>query len=465
MLLLTLPLTLTAAKPSDHDVAQSVAITQRVNFFAKKHPVGYVPITPVGTTCCAFQEQITVGVKRAWTPNGCSAMCNETAGRCNAFSFITQYTLCVMCSRCNATATDKEWRSFARKGSPDALAAAKAAFPPIATAVGPGPDDSASTTHGLVSSSLADGGLWEQLAPRTERLGSEGCDVTSRKGRRGLRASCSHTAKRRRCAEAVEKRGRGAACAGSCYCSRCSPACADFATQWRSPFGLVEARATASQPRFTFAYSPYDVDTTSMVSEGLIEPAITRAWHGAVSNCCSRGGGSIIDVGGNYGWYTLFSLAMGCSATVVEPIRSYQQILRHGLALNPGFGRRTRLYSNVIYSERGVFNVTMPQLMAEGDTDEEAAASARRQVRQVRQGMAGMATPERGVLKMDKGTRHESHEARAISIDDICRSEQCDHLCALKARAAGRAPKPPPCALSAACHLRVPAHPLPPRPL
>ena len=62
-----------------------------------------------------------------------------------------------------------------------------------------------------------------------------------------------------------------------------------------------QVRTTLTQPRFSFAYSPSDFDTISMVSEGMIEPAITRAWHATTHQCCSRGG-SVLDVGGNYGW-------------------------------------------------------------------------------------------------------------------------------------------------------------------
>ena len=59
--------------------------------------------------------------------------------------------------------------------------------------------------------------------------------------------------------------------------------------------------------------------------------------------------------------YTLFSIAMGCSATAFEPIPAYQSLVRFGLSLNPGFQRRAKLYSNVVYPQAGIYNVSIPQ--------------------------------------------------------------------------------------------------------
>ena len=45
---------------------------------------------------------------------------------------------------------------------------------------------------------------------------------------------------------------------------------------------------------------------------------------------------------------------MGCTATVFEPVPAYQNLLRFGLSLNPGFQRRAKLYSNVVYPQAGI---------------------------------------------------------------------------------------------------------------
>jgi len=277
------------AQPTHYDVAQRVALAGKISFFAKQSPPGFVGCAPRGSSCCGFFGADTVAVTRTWTPNGCSGKCNETA-RCAAFSFEPKDTLCVLCTRCNATSTTKEWRSFARLGTAAAYIAlsqseSTAAF--IEEEAGHG---------GLVSSLLSarEAVRWEQLPPRSGRLGAGECDAT-RKGRRSRSISCDNPHKQERCRTLVAQHGRAAACRKSCFCSRCSQACALQALQWRSPYGLIEARSTLTQPRFTFAYSPNDIDTASMVPEGLVEPAISRAWHAATHECCSRGG-RILDV-------------------------------------------------------------------------------------------------------------------------------------------------------------------------
>ncbi|EOD25699.1 hypothetical protein EMIHUDRAFT_205779 [Emiliania huxleyi CCMP1516] len=74
----------------------------------------------------------------------------------------------------------------------------------------------------------------------------------------------------------------------------------------------------------------------------VVEPVLTHAWHEAVLGCCGRGG-AVVDVGGNYGWFSLFSLALGCRVTVFEPV------LGLGLALNPGFATRATVHPLLVH--------------------------------------------------------------------------------------------------------------------
>lgn len=174
--------------------------------------------------------------------------------------------------------------------------------------------------------------------------------------------------------------------------------------------------------------------------------------------------------GANYGWYTLFSIAMGCTATVVEPIPAYQSLLRFGLSLNPGFQRRAKLYSNVVYPHPGVYNVSLPLAAGGGAGDasmahgrgtqrdaEGADGSGGRRVppsRRVRRGMAGMQGAH-GVLKKAVGQPHTSVAAHAISIDEI--SAHDSSLCALKIDVEGYEPQ----ALQSAAKLLARAAPVP----
>ena len=143
--------------------------------------------------------------------------------------------------------------------------------------------------------------------------------------------------------------------------------------------------------------------------------------------------------------YTLYSLAMGCRVTVVEPVPLYQRILRLGLSLNPGFGSRTVIYSNVAYPRPGEFNVSVPLLSSHKSGGSETAQEGQEEGRheregrgdawRVRQGMAGM-VGDRGVLKREQGKSHATVRTRAISIDEICDADahKCNDVCALKVR-------------------------------
>eukprot|EP00966_Prymnesium_polylepis_P030640 713270-Prymnesium_polylepis.1 len=146
-----------------------------------------------------------------------------------------------------------------------------------------------------------------------------------------------------------------------CRCRLCT-VCNPPENVWTSPTnGNLHTLTTATQPRFTFAYNALDPDMERMrkkvgtadrprtaclrgarslaphghlgvpracavraarslscahclgraLPQLVLEPALTLAWHDATKECCARRG-LIVDVGGNFGWYTLYSLALGC---------------------------------------------------------------------------------------------------------------------------------------------------------
>ena len=115
----------------------------------------------------------------------------------------------------------------------------------------------------------------------------------------------------------------------------------------------LESVTTRTHPPFTFAFKPDDDDMQRMRSQLILEPTLTHAWHEATWRCCQRPGGLVVDVGGNFGWFTLYSLALGCSVVVFEPVPAYREVMQLGMSLNPGFGSRVKLYGNVVYDTPG----------------------------------------------------------------------------------------------------------------
>ena len=119
------------------------------------------------------------------------------------------------------------------------------------------------------------------------------------------------------------------------------------AGRWRSPSGqLLSTISSATVPSFTFAYNAMDQDMQGLRRQRLVEPALTHHWLSATRSCCAAGG-TVVDVGANFGWYTLLSLALGCAVVAVEPVPAWREVLTLGVALNQGFASRLTLVAAV----------------------------------------------------------------------------------------------------------------------
>ncbi|KAL3895457.1 MAG: hypothetical protein SGPRY_013507, partial [Prymnesium sp.] len=144
-----------------------------------------------------------------------------------------------------------------------------------------------------------------------------------------------------------------------CECKLCAICYPARAAWWSSSTGVLHSTLTATEPPFHFAYSPHDEDMTRMQHQFVLEPALTMAWYEATAVCC-RKGGLVIDVGSNFGWYSLYSIALGCDVIAIEPTPIWQNVLRLGLAINPGFASKLRLFGNVIYNKPGSYTLHGP---------------------------------------------------------------------------------------------------------
>ena len=212
-------------------------------------------------------------------------------------------------------------------------------------------------------------------------------------------------------------------------CSRCECAlclqCAKPVNRYRTPMGqTLETVTTRTEPRFTFAYNPYDDDMKRMRKSLILEPMLTHAWHEATFRCCNETNGLVIDVGGNFGWYTLYSLALGCKVIAFEPVPAYREVMQLGIALNPGFAERVALYGNVVYDKPGNYTLRVPIVSASG--------------RLKKLGMTGM-SGSAGILKADWRAPAYEHTASAVRLDDVVPRDQ--PICMLKADVEGYEPQ------------------------
>jgi FkbM family methyltransferase len=195
------------------------------------------------------------------------------------------------------------------------------------------------------------------------------------------------------------------------------------AHRWTSPSGqALHSFVTRTEPRFVFAHNPRDNDMARMARQGVLEPALTLAWHDAARACCRDRRGTVVDVGGNFGWYTLYSIALGCDVFVVEPVPAWLEVLTLGVALNPGFARHVRIARNVVYPERGNYTLRVPQPKGEG---------------RMYLGMTYM-QGSAGMLKGYKDHETYAHVAQSVRLDDVVRSND---VCLLKADVEGYEPQ------------------------
>ena len=206
-----------------------------------------------------------------------------------------------------------------------------------------------------------------------------------------------------------------------CECSLCL-VCAKLVNRWTTPSGqMLESVTTRTHPPFTFAFKPDDDDMQRMRTQLILEPTLTFAWHEATWRCCQRPGGLVVDVGGNFGWFTLYSLALGCNVIAFEPVPAYLEVMRLGVSLNPGFADRLTLRPNVVYDTPGNYTLRVPL----------PGGKHRKKL-----GMTGMAGA-RGVLKSDFNAKAYTVSASSVRIDDLVSTD----VCLLKADVEGYEPQ------------------------
>ncbi|KAL3927226.1 MAG: hypothetical protein SGPRY_002922 [Prymnesium sp.] len=98
----------------------------------------------------------------------------------------------------------------------------------------------------------------------------------------------------------------------------------------------VRAARTATQPPFIFLFTnpAQDVDVSAaMAARRVVEPLYNLYWYQLSRSCCAAGG-LVLDVGANFGYYSLYAAAMGCRVVAWEPVPAFRNFLRAAAQLN-----------------------------------------------------------------------------------------------------------------------------------
>ena len=186
----------------------------------------------------------------------------------------------------------------------------------------------------------------------------------------------------------------------------------------QAPRRLLTA-LTATDPPFTFVYDDDDDDMHRFARDNVIvEPTLTRAWHEATWRCCpprhGRPRGLVVDVGANFGWYALYSLALGCDVLAFEPVGAYAEVLSAAALLNEGFASRLTLLRNVVYSQRGTYQLRVP-----------IAFDRRKTSYRKKLGMTGMIGAKGLVKGYPAHWRNFNASARSVRIDELVDRDVC----------------------------------------
>jgi len=128
----------------------------------------------------------------------------------------------------------------------------------------------------------------------------------------------------------------------------------------------VRVLPTSTKPSFLMAFTnpAFDVDvSSSMVNGGAVEMGLTQVWYHRLKGQCLRGDGSrglVVDVGGNFGWYSLFAASMGCRVVAWEPVPHFRDFFLYGVALN-NFQHLVQVRDKVVSDQEGEHDLVVPQ--------------------------------------------------------------------------------------------------------
>jgi len=98
----------------------------------------------------------------------------------------------------------------------------------------------------------------------------------------------------------------------------------------------VFAAWTRTQPAFLMPYTTGRADfdvSAHMERHRAVEPLYNVYWRRLTEACCADNG-LVIDVGANFGYYSLYAASLGCRVIAWEPVPVFRAFLRIGVALN-----------------------------------------------------------------------------------------------------------------------------------
>ena len=124
----------------------------------------------------------------------------------------------------------------------------------------------------------------------------------------------------------------------------------------------VNAAWTRTQPSFIMPFTDPNADidvSRAMQSMRSVEPLYNLYWHRLCAKCCANGG-LMLDVGANFGYYSLLAAKLGCRVVAWEPVPVFRAFVEAAAALN-NLTSRIHLRAAVVSDVAGQHvNMTVP---------------------------------------------------------------------------------------------------------
>mmetsp|Transcript_45111 Transcript_45111/g.118305 ORF Transcript_45111/g.118305 Transcript_45111/m.118305 type:complete len:480 (+) Transcript_45111:165-1604(+) len=227
-----------------------------------------------------------------------------------------------------------------------------------------------------------------------------------------------------------------------CACTLCRQG---RVAQWTTPAGVkLESLYTqALSPPFAYAYNPFDKDMLNVRRTLMVEPLLTAQWIRQTQTCCSRGG-LVLDVGANFGWYTLLSRALGCATMSFEPVSAFRDVLHLGLYLNKDFKVNATVFPNAVFDIKGNYTMVVPVSgPARKPNNSIVPHPTLRTHRRSHLGISVMLGPKglaavKDVTKQEPGTIVARESVATITLDGVVPPDSA--VCALKVDVEGLEP-------------------------
>lgn len=150
---------------------------------------------------------------------------------------------------------------------------------------------------------------------------------------------------------------------------------ADKLALGKPSFTIREINFQTPSPSFNYMFPSDDSAQHQVYEQGILEPYLSYHFFLDIRDCCRSGGGHVLEVGANYGWYSLLAASTGCSVTAYEPVPWFHSLMQYNIEdLNENsLSLKIELHSGVVLGNESDADGTIA-MPVKGNTFEDVPA-------------------------------------------------------------------------------------------